>query len=315
METEKKSLRRISHGVFAFALLILPGLAHAAGTLYGTTASGTLFTINVSTGAATTVGTLPLGGSTEIVINNATGQAWTQSRDGGFTIQQFDLANGAAIGSSVGDNAAFNGLQFIGGTLYGTAVTGGSEPSTLRILNPSTGVSTIIGPTGIGPIPGLAYNGTLYGISAGNRGVSQLYSINLATGAATLVGSTGIVAGSLAFGPDGNLYAGGAAANAGSFYRINPATGAATLVGATGLGSASDNGMSGLALSGTLPPSAVPLPPSLLLVSTGLLTYGAWRLRRGHGCHAWHSAAQVGRESAPEAAHEPEGGAAAVGAS
>ncbi len=41
-------------------------------------------------------------------------------------------------------------------------------------------------------------------------------------------------AGSLQFGPDGNLYAGGTGPDAGNLFRINPATGASTLVGATG---------------------------------------------------------------------------------
>ena len=58
------------------------------------------------------------------------------------------------------------------------------------------------------------------------------------TGVATVVGSTGFQAGSLQFGPDGNLYGGGTGfANGGDLFRIDPATGLSTFVGATGFSS------------------------------------------------------------------------------
>ncbi len=90
--------------------------------------------------------------------------------------------------------------------------------------------------------PGLAYDvttGTMYGTTGGpgdgTGGTSNLVTINLSTGAATTIGSVGVNAGSLEFGPDGNLYAGSAGkTGGGNLYRINKATGASTLVGATG---------------------------------------------------------------------------------
>jgi len=51
-------------------------------------------------------------------------------------------------------------------------------------------------------------------------GPALLYTINLITGAATTVASTAIQAGSLEFGPDGLLYAGGTGSNGGNLYRI-----------------------------------------------------------------------------------------------
>src|SRR5262249_49581843 len=118
----------------------------------------------------------------------------------------------------------FNGLVFIGNTLYasGTANTGGTSPSDLRILNPNTGTSTLIGATGInGPVSGLAVNpanGILYGIKGGSVSTNNLVSIDLNTGVATTLFSTGFAGGSLSFGPDGLLYAG---TNTGLLYSIN----------------------------------------------------------------------------------------------
>jgi len=248
------------------ALAGLACSAQPAGTLLGCTSDGTLFSINLSTGAGTQIGTLN-GGCTEIVINSTGTASFFQLPDGSFEIQSFNAAAGTATGSPVGDAASFTGLQYIGGTLYGTAILTSGGPSTLRTLDPVTGNSTTIGNTGIGPISGLAYNGTLYGISGGS-GTAGLYTLNLTTGAATLIGSTGIQAGGLAFGPDGNLYAGGTGPNAGNVYRINPATGASTLVGATTVDDAA--GVTGLAL---LPPNMTPTPApgGLLLAGLGLL--------------------------------------------
>jgi hypothetical protein len=129
-------------------------------------------------------------------------------------------------------------LEWIDGVLYGTAIPGPGGPSELRILDPFIGTSTLIGATGLGPISGLAYeptSDTLYGI-AGGRGLSNLYTIDRVTGTAFLVGVTGFQAGSLEFGPDGQLYGGGSGGDAGNFYRIDPASGSSVLVGQTGFG-------------------------------------------------------------------------------
>ena len=111
--------------------------------------------------------------------------------------------------------------------------------SKLRRLDPATGSSVVIGSTGVGAVAGLAYHAasrTLYGITGFEGRHSRLVKLNVATGAATVVGDAGFEAGSLAFGPDGYLYAGGAGLNGGYLYRLNLATGAGTRVGLTCLG-------------------------------------------------------------------------------
>jgi len=209
--------------------------------LYGGTRNGELLTVNLSTGAGTMVGSLPSSGSTEIEFNNNTRRAFTQFPDGSFAGQEFDITTGAALGSPVADAASFTGLEWVGTSLYGATVQSGRSASDLRILDPATGASTLIGATGVGnPLSGLAYDETaavMYGLTggAGMGGVpsSVLVTVNLTTGVATSIGPVGFNGGSLEFGPDGNLY-GGSTGNTGNLYRINKATGASTLVGPTG---------------------------------------------------------------------------------
>jgi hypothetical protein len=214
--------------------------------LYGATRSGQLLTVDLSTGAGTLVGSLPttliggllISGSTEIEFSNTTRRGFTQFPDGSFTGQEFDISTGAALGGPLADGGSFTGLEWVGSSLYGTRITGPGGASELRTLDPATGISSLVGATGvINPIAGLAYDETgavMYGITGGAfGGSSSLVTLNLTTGVATVIGSVGFNGGSLEFGQDGNLYA-GSVGNTGNLYRINKATGVGTLVGATG---------------------------------------------------------------------------------
>jgi extracellular elastinolytic metalloproteinase len=208
-------------------------------TLYGGTRFAELFTIDLATGIGSFVGFLPGPGSTEIEYDNLTGTAFSQFPDGNFAGQAFDINTGAATGVVIADGASFNGLEYVGSTLYGTVIFFPGGPSSLYTLDPTTGASGFIGDTGFGPIAGLAYDpvaGVMYGITGGPGADAQLLTIDLATGAATVVGPTGLQAGSLQFGPDGALYAGGTGVSSGELWRIDQATGTGTLVGLTGFG-------------------------------------------------------------------------------
>jgi hypothetical protein len=204
--------------------------------LYGASGTGAFFRINTVTGAGTLIGTLPFG-VTEIEWDPNARRAWAQLPDGDFQMSEFDILTAAAIGSPIDDGAAFNGLEYVGNTLYGTAITGANGPSDLRTLNPVTGASVSIGLTGQGPISGLAYGGgVMYGVTGGSA-AANLVRINLATGAATVIGPTGPKLGGLQFGRDGVLYGGGNQSEGGNLYRVSTTTGAATLIGSTGFGS------------------------------------------------------------------------------
>ena len=233
-----------NHGVLGYA-------AGSSSVLYGATRAGQLFTINLSTGAGTLVGNLPIQ-TTEIEFDNQTGRAFAQAPDGSFFGQEFNINTATGIGATISNGASFNGMEWVGSTLYATAIAGPGGSSTLRTLNPFTGTSTTIGLTGFGPIAGLAFDplsGIMYGITGGATG--NLLRLNLTTGAATLIGPTGFRAGSLEVGPDGLLYGGGTNTDEFKIFRINPATGASTLVGTTGIGVAGTADITGLALVGT----------------------------------------------------------------
>lgn len=227
------------------------GVARAQD-LYGCDRSGQLFILDLSTGAGTwlcNLPTFPDPGATEIEFDDFSHRAIVQSRDGILAHQEFDIFNCVAYGPAVGNGLAFNGLEFISGVLYGTAIPFQCQPSELRILHPTTGVSVPVGPTQRGPISGLAYDGpsgVLYGITGCSQTFpTELVTLNLTTGAATHVAYLGFSgAGSLEFGPDGQLYAGGDNNDGGHLYLIDPVVGTATLVGPTGFGS-----VTGLALA------------------------------------------------------------------
>jgi len=153
-----------------------------------------------------------------------------------------------------------------GGSLLTLGFTGN-----LDSINPTTGVSTVIGATGLAScfVPTDAcgansasvlgsFGSTIYATDLGNN----IYTVNPVTGAATLLGATGIpglpfvldstnpdgsvnVYDEVLFGVGGNLYATFDASTfdfstfnvvpviAANLYRINPTTGAATLIGPT----------------------------------------------------------------------------------
>jgi hypothetical protein len=212
------------------------------GNAFACNNAGQLFVVNTSTGAGAFAANLPTGGagSTEIEIDPVTGRAWLQARDGFSFDQEFSIGSGLAIGGPVPNGASYNGLEFALGRLYGTAATGFCGASELRNLDPTTGVGLPIGMTGLGPIAGLAFDeraSALYGITSGCSGPSNLVRLDVTNGAATVLGPTGFRAGSLEFGPGGDLFAGGDATDGGNLYRVNPLTGVSRLIGPSGFGS------------------------------------------------------------------------------
>lgn len=259
--------------IFATTIVLAVQAASVSADMYGANAAGQLFTIDVATGAGTSVGDLPLSGDAdccegynEIAYDESTGTAWAQERDGNFRAQPFNLNDASAAGPAVENGASWHAWEFIGSTLYAAGFAGNMNNG-FATMDPAVGiasVSIIIDGTWDAVLSsdvftGIAYDGaTLYGITNGSdSGESSIYTINLATGGLTLVGASGIRAGSLEFGNDGNLYAGGVSANAGGFFHINTATGAATLIGDTGF--SGGGGISGLMRTGqTVPPTLTP---------------------------------------------------------
>ena len=244
----------------------------AQSILYGSDNSGVIFTIDVSNGVGATVGpTFSPFLSTEIECTSDGSACYLQGSDGSFSIQAFDPTIPVLFGLPISDALSFNGLEYVGTTLYGTGVLSSCGPSTLHTINPVTGVTVPIGPTNTGrPMSGLAYDTTsnvMYGIDGcGVAGPSSLWTVDLSTGQATSVGNTGIKAGSLEFGPDGDLYAGGDTSDGGNLYRINTNDGTATLVGPTGFKQVT--GMTLISPQSIVAGELVPLNTTALFISS-----------------------------------------------
>lgn len=195
------------------------GLLNVKGTLYGTTFAGgldnngTVFSLNLQTGAETpysfgngTYGTesaadlVRIGG--ELYGTTTNGDA---NHDG--TVFSFDRKTGAintvyAFQGQPDGTEAEGGLINVNGTLYGTTMQGGAYNSgSLYSVNPSTGAETVVysfhntnGSDGTCPSADLIdVNGTLYGTTqcGGAYGGGVAYSFDPQTAAETVVHSFG----------------------------------------------------------------------------------------------------------------------------
>jgi hypothetical protein len=179
--------------------------------------------------------------ATEIEYDILSGTLYAEGVNGYSYLYTIDPTTGQVLDFVTHDYDSLNGLEFVGSTLYGTFKSGPAALySDLVIVDTSTGALTNVGPTGFGPISGLAYDETadiMYGVTAGPAPAS-LVTINLSTGAATVVGPTGLdKVGSIEFGPDGNLY--GGVTTFGSLFanylvQIDLTTGVSTPIGDTG---------------------------------------------------------------------------------
>lgn len=207
---------------------------------YGSDRAGNIFLFDPNIPSITPLGnTATSFGSTEIECTSDGTSCFSQNPDGFFSGEPVVLNPPFVAGPPVFDGSAFNGLEYVGATLYGTSIFAPCTPSVLSTLDPSTGISVPIGPTNTGrPMSGLAYDttsGIMYGVDGcGNLGPSALWTVNLATGAATPVVNTGVTLGSLEYGPDGILYAGGDTANGGNIYSIDTSDGSVTFVISSG---------------------------------------------------------------------------------
>jgi hypothetical protein len=220
-----------------FAAIVCCTLAARAGAqtaLYGVASNGDLIRLDKATGAGTLIGNSGVG------ANGAAADSTGRVLSGGGNadqIIQIDPATGAGslfltttgrpFGYGIRGMAidASDHLYVVLSQADTTAI------DTLATIDMTTGVYTVIGPTGRSDIQALAFSpsGSLYalGVNLGGR----LYQLDPATGAATIIGG-GSLAGddqALEFDIDGTAYA----CRAG-LRTVDIATGAATLIGATG---------------------------------------------------------------------------------
>ncbi len=210
--------------------------------LYGSSSDGKLFTIDTKTGAGTLIGHLPFTSTAGIERDPTTGRSFVHSRV--LEMHEFDIHDGSGIGDPIPTDGVIVGMEYVGPTLY---VTGAFIPPPspfrqLRILDPFSGTSTLVGITKQVDIGGLAHDhrtDRLYGIESrilvSSIPSSNLLIIDRATGQTTTVGDTGMLASGLQFGSDGRLYTTGPFSFITSgLYRVDPIDATVTLVGPIG---------------------------------------------------------------------------------
>jgi uncharacterized repeat protein (TIGR01451 family) len=210
----------------------------ADNTLYSLTNNSpfNVYTVNTSTGLATSVGNLSFA-SAAIARQPTTGLVYytaiNPNGGGNYSVATWDPATNTNTTLSGTINVYVPRLAFKSdGTLYGM-----DSNNKLYTLNTATGafastVGTVSGgglATGLGGDMAFSPTGTLY-LAAG----TNLYTITGTTSA--LVGATGVstaLAG-LAFATDGSLYTSDTNGSNSQIYKLSTATGAGTLVGSSG---------------------------------------------------------------------------------
>jgi hypothetical protein len=172
---------------------------------------------------------------------------------------------------------SLNGLEFVGGVLYGAffepdkqVSPDGVSPTSLVIVDTTDASLTTIDSLPYNPVRGLAWDAatsTLYGVGAPAQNLGfgdTLFTIDPGTGAASAIGPTGWQIGGIEFGPDGVLYGGAVTGlnetvvgGSAPLLTLDTATGVATPVG-SGTGA---NAISGLAfVPGGQGPSVLEVP-------------------------------------------------------
>ncbi len=208
----------------------------------GTTASGGLVTLNVSTGSPTTIGATGFSDIKGLAIEPNTHEMYglfVASTYG--KLLRIDASAGKAYEYRIIPGSSYRSIAFDkNGDLYICTTTG-----ILRKVAIQSGDTTFIGSTGLANLQYIAINtltGQLYGLITGGT----VYKIDKTTASAVSIGTTGFgTARALAFDNDGILYGLSGGTNQ-PLYRIDTTTAAGTLIGNTG-----KTGLSALAIWGS----------------------------------------------------------------
>lgn len=259
-------LRTLIAGAAALTLCAaaLPAQAQIGYALRGDV-DDSLYSVNLSTGAATLIGPVGFSDVEGLSFQPGTGTLFgvDDSLEQLITIN-LSTGVGTFVGnlgvSTLNPSLAFDNA----GNLFIA-----DDTRNFYSVNPGTGAATLIGSTGR-DITGLTALGTtLYGLDDGNN---ALVTINPGTGATTLVGSLGIDIDEpgLDFDASGTLFAIGDGTD---IYRIDTSTGAATFVATT------LNGFEALAIAPATT-GVIPEPGTVALLASGLLPLAGVAIRR-----------------------------------
>jgi hypothetical protein len=190
----------------ALTLALCSAIPASATTVYMINTAEQFGTINLSTGAFTSLGTTEVGLTPELLqgLGETGGVLYGAGGANDDTLYSINTANGAltSIGTSGISYAGF-GSTLTG--LFGLSTTGN-----LYSVNPSNGATTEIGPNvTIGGTLALSTGSSTLFLAEFFNGAFNLYTLNTTTGAATLVGPTGgIPIGALLWDGSSTLYGG-----------------------------------------------------------------------------------------------------------
>jgi hypothetical protein len=263
-----KVSERVVRGMFAICMFAACAGALQAGPLaYVGYGGGNFGTVDLTTGAVTTLGTL---GQTPAGLGVFNGALYAESYNGNGTLYSVDTSNGAltAIGNSDVFFAGGFGSTLTG--LYGVGYASGGSSLDVFSIDASNGSATDLGSTGLGlgAWRDISTNSSTLYFGDG----ADLYSLNVTNGSASLIGPYG---GSAEMGSlvtiGSTLY--GADDVSDQIDTINTATGAATA------GASSGGSVWGLAPAPLPASSSTPEPAtwSVLTVALGLLLLGGRR--------------------------------------
>jgi hypothetical protein len=161
------------------------------GELWGVSFS-TLYMIDKTSATASSVASIGSGENALTFLPGGTLLAADGSGD--LSTISTSTGSGTSVGNYGNSLSSAGDLVAVGNLMYGTSATkaGGADASSNNVLirvNTSTGVATVVGPTGYGNVWGLAY---VHAKVIGFTTAGQLLQIDPATGTSTVISTTSI---------------------------------------------------------------------------------------------------------------------------
>jgi hypothetical protein len=261
----------------------LPPLPQTAYSVQSDSNTDVLYSINLSTGAATPLGPTGFGDVESLAFSPdcATLYGVDDVKDKLITCS---TATGActAVGP-LGVDVTDTGLAFMSNGILYMSTDAPKNPSNFYRLDPHTGAATLIGVQGQ-EVTGLAANRNgLFGL--GGDGRNNLVRLNPLTGLATPVGPLGAVVtpdGGLDFDARGVLYGvtdgGSAPFKPSQIFTVNPVTGASLVIADVTAGGKPINGFEGLAIHNGICSVLIPKAAAIDVPTTGEWALGSLAL-------------------------------------
>jgi 6-phosphogluconolactonase len=226
-------------GKFVYAA---DGGAFPAGS-FGGSSSVSMYTINSTTGALTSIGTIAAGTGPDFVALDPAGKFTYVTNFGSNDVSMYTINATTGALESIGTIAA--GTEPVSVVVdpagnFAYVANSGSNDVSMYTINATTGALTSIGTIAAGVEPfSMVVDPSgkfAYAVNFNSNDVS-MYTINATTGALTSIGTiaTDISPTSMAVHPSGKFaYVTNSVSNEVSIYSIDGATGALTLVGTIG---------------------------------------------------------------------------------